>query len=272
MSGGQMKKWVGGNGMDVDEDDSAVLPPSGGGNDKKMETDLGSGGAATPQTTPPDDVMDEEATAATTQLTAPLLSFNSPPPATKGAETQASSFEQTLITLFKNSTGVNLNTDMVGQVVQTAIEEAQKKTKEMMQTGGGPVLNSGTGDVEMSISESSGGEAVQPEGVGEGEDKFDEMENMYQQQLLLQQRQQQQQQPGSKRKRGVDGGKKTRRKHKRIHKKSRRKPRKSVSPGRWLRKPKRYSRNKRFKLRKRNTQNRKTKKRKTTRRKKEKQD
>tara|TARA_Y100000992_G_scaffold4831_1_gene3088 strand:- start:8647 stop:11526 length:2880 start_codon:yes stop_codon:yes gene_type:complete len=63
------------------------------------------------------------------------------------------------------------------------------------------------------------------------------------------------------------GGKKTRRKHKRNHKKSRRKPRKSVSPGRWLRKAKRYTRNKKLKLRKRNTQNRKTKKRKTTRRK-----
>jgi hypothetical protein len=61
----------------------------------------------------------------------------------------------------------------------------------------------------------------------------------------------------SKRQR-IEGGKKTREKHKRIHKNSRRKPRKSVSPGRWLRNPKRYSRNKRFKLRKRNTQNRKT--------------
>jgi hypothetical protein len=58
------------------------------------------------------------------------------------------------------------------------------------------------------------------------------------------------------------GGKKTRKQKKRIHKKSHRKPRRSVSPGRWLRKPKRHSRNKRFKLRKRNTQKRKTKKRK----------
>ena len=76
--------------------------------------------------------------------------------------------------------------------------------------------------------------------------------------------------PSTGSKRGVNGsgGKKTRKQKKRIHKKSRRKPRKSVSPGRWLRKPKHYSRNKRFKLRKRNTQNRKTKKRKTTRRKK----
>ena len=264
MTGGQMKKWVGGNGMEEDddnEDDDAAMAP--------------------PLTLP-------EAAAADTW-----------------AGTEASSFEQSLITLFKNSTGVNLNTDMVGQVVQTAIEEAQKKTKEMMQTGGGPVLNSGTGDVEMSISESSGGGAVQPEGVGDAEDKFDEheLEKQYQlfrrqqqqqpqpmqqqpmqQQYWLQQQQQshmqqppfqfhQQQQPLLQETRGTKrriegGGKKTRRKHKRIHKKSRRKPRKSVSPGRWLRKPKRYSRNKRFKLRKRNTQNRKTKKRKTTRRKK----
>ena len=71
----------------------------------------------------------------------------------------------------------------------------------------------------------------------------------------------------SSKRRKFNGGKKTRKKHKRIHKKSRRKPRKSVSPGRWLRNPKRYSRNKRFKLRKRNTQNRKTKKRKTRKRK-----
>ena len=45
---------------------------------------------------------------------------------------------------------------------------------------------------------------------------------------------------------GGVGGKKTRKQKKRIHKKSRRKPRRSVSPGRWLRKPKRHSRNKRF--------------------------
>jgi hypothetical protein len=61
---------------------------------------------------------------------------------------------------------------------------------------------------------------------------------------------------GAKRRR-IGGDKKTRRKHKRNHKKSRRKPRKKVSPGRWLRKPKRYSRNKKLKLRKRKTTRRK---------------
>ena len=145
------------------------------------------------------------------------------------------SFEESLITLFKNSIDLVLNADEVGQVVQTAIKEAQNKTKEMMQTGGGPV-NSGTGDVVMLNSVPSGGPSAVSERSSNGK-------------MLL-------------------GGKKTRKPKKKYDKKSRRKPRKSVSPGRWLRKPKRYSRNKRFKLRKRNTQNRKTKKRKTTRRKK----
>ena len=48
---------------------------------------------------------------------------------------------------------------------------------------------------------------------------------------------------------------KTRKLKKKYHKKSRRK----VSPGRWLRKPKRYTRNKKLKLRKRKTTRRKKK-------------